>query len=504
MLVQRCTMIGRAFRAGVIACSAIPVTINAQTGFPSVRWADSVPLTTVSIWPAQGVENLNNVASRGTQSVLARRADFPKDSINRTIDTRARAWLSWLERAPRTGLNQDGYAIVAARAHQDALADQQFAARLASPGLSLADRAYTYWLAVQAFAVPVDPRASERLLLAERYLKGLVALGTEGPAVTRQLSARLTLVQAYNEANRPADVARHGLAAIDLLPRVPFQARGTIFDINTLNALDEAIIDALIRSPGRLGKIAGMHAALAAAAVPPADSVAIDSAFYWRGRAYQSIVRDVVQLHATLGQQRGDIYSNSWINAADTGAHTVSVNDGKIRVIEIGSHFCGICLQGLDGLQRIHDAFPQIETIFLTSTVGDWGNRLISPEEESKRLADLYKNRRKITLPIALWRQQQGINDDGEGVPVGDRGELFNRYPQLGKPQYYILDGSGTIRRAYTTWSRDIEGRIVSAVRMLLNEQRGKEVGEPKQANALSSSRQWAPPVSQTVTHPSP
>jgi len=446
------------------------VTGHAQTNYPSVsQYGQGLP-TTIPVWSTQAVVSVGREYQKGEESIAARRADYPRDSIRQTVEVKAHAWLARLEGTPISGLQQDAYFQVAANADEVALARKYIAARLAAPGLSAADRAYTYETAIETFAHPGDPKAAEHLPIAEEYLKQLILLGPAGPGgLSRLLFAHLALIRAYYEANRPADVVRHGLAAVELTAKVPFKARMAMFD-GTMNSTHELIVDAMIRVLGGRQKIAAKNAALERATVPPADSIALDSSFFWFGKSYRETLDRQIQMAEMVGQQRGDIISNYWINTADTGAHTVRVNDGKIRVIEIGSHTCGICLMGLDGLQRIHTAFPTVETIFLSWTIGTWGNRILPPEEEAGLLTDMYKKKRNVTLPIALWRQQRTQGPDGDLMAIGDTSTFFSRYPELGKPQYYVLDGTGTVRRTFSTWSRDIERRIVEVVQHLLRE----------------------------------
>lgn len=120
--------------------------------------------------------------------------------------------------------------------------------------------------------------------------------------------------------------------------------------------------------------------------------------------------------------------------------------------------------------------FPEIQVVYGTSTQGSWGNRLVEPEDEAKRLENHFVNYLKATIPIALWKSKKVATEDGGLIP-GDWGPNIKRYPLVAKNTIWMLDGEGKIRRIFLGYSREKEDQIVKVVQFLLREAKGARDG---------------------------
>jgi hypothetical protein len=194
-----------------------------------------------------------------------------------------------------------------------------------------------------------------------------------------------------------------------------------------------------------------------------------------------------------VGTRANDVQSNSWVNVvshgATSGAGTVPVSDGKIRILEIGHYSCPQCVTALGPLQRLHERFPDMQVIYATSTEGFWANRIIEPSVEAERLAQYYTEKLKVTFPIAIWQAPLKKNDDGGMTPDGE-GPNFANYPMAGKPNIYIIDGKGRIRRVYIeAIDREREAGMASVIEFLQ-----KEAGQTQASTTATAAAPTATP----------
>jgi len=415
-----------------------------------------------------------------------RRSEYPKDSIHMVGVSTATNWLKRFESSQLHGLHEDAFIQLLGHARHDRDAQTLITKRLADPKLRVNDLAYILQISVVAVAQPGDSAATRRLAIAEQYMAQLERLGTRDPVVaTRALYAHQALVAAYHEAHRHPDVIRHGVAIGNLLQNVIFFARTSVlWGTQALtNRTLEHVGEAMSLEPDGKAQFERLKVVLERAATPPNDSVALDSVFYWLGRSYMRTIEANANMFAMQGLKRGDIYMNSWINMPDSGPGTMRVNNGKVHVVEIGGYTCGGCIQGLAALQRMHEVFPTIVPVFLTTTMGTWGNRSLAPDSEAVFLRSMFRDQRKVTVPIGLWLVHRVMNEDGDLVPdPNEEIAAWKQYTQFGKPSFYVIDGEGRIRKTYATYTRDVEKQLIADVRYLLDEQRTKTGVAPADA----------------------
>jgi hypothetical protein len=397
-------------------------------------------------------------------AVALRNPHYPVDSIRSVVSTTATQWLQQLAANPVRGIQLDPSAKVGVSAGRESYAKAQIEERLATRGLSFNDKAFAFLTAVRAFS---SLHLAEQLPIAEQYLTRLDAMGDS--AASWQFEARLALIQSYYLLGRSKDIARLGTRAVTLLTIMPYANRSLEFQ-PTDDIIYGATVEALAGEPDGAAKIARMSTEFLAAAVPSPAMIALDSAYdSWLGHWFQSKARRWVQGNARLGTQGAPVTSNYWVNRPTSDSATIPVNDGKIRVLEVATFGCVPCIAALQGIQRLQDRFPQIQTMMLTWTYGYWGNRLVETDTEAAKLTDFFLNDAKVRIPVAIWKGKKVMNIDG-GMTPENYGPNVEHYPLFAKPMLWVLDGHGTIRRIITGYSRDIEVQLASTVQFLLRE----------------------------------
>jgi thiol-disulfide isomerase/thioredoxin len=424
----------------------------------------NVPVRALDAWMEQSLQY-----SRAVERVVTvRGAHYPKDSL-RVVGAQLAA--ASLQRVPEhsvAGLQHDPYGILAVVAKQDARGQQQFAARLAAPGLSTRDRAYTLAWAVRLFA---DADQPERLPVAEQYLAQLDALGPA--AAYERATARKALIGAYYLMGRRRDVARVGVEWFALASHIPFPQRASaIYDPG--NYYEYAVvIDALSSESGGRARIQALNAQLHMAAAAPPEYVAHDPYFRGEGERNQSYLRPNIAMSERIGEQATSLSANYWVNRGPgRDSQSVAVNDGKIRLVEIGSWTCTPCIAAVPALERLHQRFPQVEFNFMTAGVTVWGNRQVSPSEGAKRLADHFVDSLHATFPIgiAMPTRLVELEDGGQMLVLNSLTGARGHYPQTGKPTFYVIDGKGIIRTVIAGYGRWLEEHLAKTLESVLKE----------------------------------
>jgi hypothetical protein len=123
-------------------------------------------------------------------------------------------------------------------------------------------------------------------------------------------------------------------------------------------------------------------------------------------------------------------------------------------------------------LRRLNASFAKsqkVQFIVASFTVGSWGNRLVSPEEEAGHLAEYFLQNQKLTCPVAIWKASKSLNEDNGMTPTS-AGPVFGSYPQIGKPTIYVIDGKGVIRRVMMGLTREQEVQLALTIKFLQKE----------------------------------
>jgi thiol-disulfide isomerase/thioredoxin len=452
---------------GVLTLASRPATSQLLTPNIAITGARTPGIV---ITPSMALTNTQFETNRSsTQVVWATKLHYPKDSLDRLKVARATQWVTSFPVATVRGIHLDDYATIAADAHNDALAQEEITTRLKAPGLSINDKAYTLKNAVAAFAHEETP---ERLPIAERYLAQLDALGPA--AAYQQFVARDRLVYVYYRLGRSTDVARVGLQALELVPRMRYDLREVLYGPLASAFLYGAAVDAVSGQPNGHTTLRALNTKLRAAAEPPAEYRVESDSFFIRQAKFGWIpeIERKISIAERVGAQAPPLIANYWVNRGATrDSQSVAVNDRKIRVVEIGSFTCPGCMAAVPGLERLYQRYRGVEFTFMTSTQGWWGNRIIDAKDEADSLAKHFVNVARATFPIGIAMQRRVATDDGGSRTVESTPTWHaDQYPQISKPTFYVLDGRGIVRRILTGYGRDLEENIANIVEFLQKE----------------------------------
>jgi len=393
---------------------------------------------------------------------------YPKDSLRVLEERHAQEWVTILQHAPIRGIQIDPYGVMSVAAHHESVAEEQINARLASHDLSLADRAYTLQMAVAAFSSSDYPT---RLPIAERYLTQLDALGKE--AAFWQFGARQPLIYTYYRLGKRDDIIRIGTGAFDRVSQIPFDERGEVMYYPGISLSYAAVVDAMSGRPNGRQRIHAMNVTLAAATAAPPELVAHDSTFVWISKYYSEIMQGQIELSERVGEPGTPLIANYWVNRGTSrDSQSVAVNDGKVRIVEIGSFTCAPCMAAVAGMERLHQKYPGVEVNFMTAGMGIWGNRIVPPHVEAEHLADHFVKTLGATFPIGIAMASGHVTtiDDGNAAVITTPTWHAGNYPQTGKPTFYVIDGHGVIRRVFAGYNRDLEENLATIVEYLQKE----------------------------------
>jgi hypothetical protein len=396
-------------------------------------------------------------------------------SILEAVAGDAATLLTEVEKWPIKGIQLDPAGRVSVFAKNEATAQQKIAQRLATPGLSLADRAYTYAAAVSDFS---DWRYPDRLPTAEEYMTALSKLGTA--AALWQLQARYTMVKTYKMLGKSDAVIRHGMQAIKLMPQAAYGDQLAGFGVAG------EMLDALSGMPDAQAQLDTIAAILKASIDPPAALLVQDSAgvVYVQGIA-QNAYNMWIKQRSLLGQVGEPFVAQYWVNRGSTDSASIPLNDGKIRIVELFSYGCDGCVGELSVLERIKRRNPNIEVMGITWTFGNWGNRAVEAKEEARALGEQFITRKKFTLPIGIWYSKFEEGEYGyDGVKAWTGGN-YDNYPATGKATFMIIDGKGRVRRYMLGGGEEAEIEMERTVQFLQKEAAAKQVslsGSPSNA----------------------
>jgi hypothetical protein len=404
--------------------------------------------------------------------VSFRDAHYPIDSMRRAVTAHASEWLTRLERSSVRGLQRDPAGAVGVVAGHEAYAKTQIAERLATPRLPLADRAFTLFTAVSAFADRFHP---ERFPTAETYLTQLDALGDV--AAPWQFGAREKLMEQYYRLGRSDDIIRHGIRALRRIPVLPYVEQWLDGRLGSPYSVYLMTVESLAGRPNARPLIDSLTAILEATIEPPASLVAEDSTWSGVARNRRWHFDGLQALVKMLGTMRPPIVGNYWVNRPTRDSAVMSVTDGKIHVIVHGSYGCDGCLKGLYAMERIKRQFPDVQPVGLFSTQGLWGNRLVDPEVEAEHLNEYLTKRLKVTFPVAIWKGAKYEHEDGgyRADFEGPSNRLAQDYPRNFKPSVYVVDGHGRLRRFFAGMDRETEKQLVETITFLRNEAQGSQ-----------------------------
>jgi len=464
-------------------------SMHAQVALPDILYDNTIP-PAHRVTPDAAVSDLRAATHRLFDDIPSNRVTLPTDSMHALVIARATQWLNVIRTLPLTALTVNGASRVAVMAGQDSLAQAQIATRLATPGLSVADRGYTLLLATLAFTDTTQP---SRLTTAEQYCAKLDSLPVTIAGLW-QYRAHAALSNAYDVLGRTASFVTHGRRALMLVPKMPYIDRMIIIpDVQEFELVPEPnpyMPLAMVLAPTSQGRarLDTLTQGLLDASRAP-DSLISANPMY--GQIAQ-ILASMIQAHAgavaLIGHPAPSLHVTHWWNAAaltsanarpdttTTRRDSMSLHGGIVRVLLFGQYGLGCCLAELRGLERIHQQFPiGVQPIYVTSTTGHWGFRIVSPAEETRLLQETYITEHEISIPIALWAGEKKKTPQGWIIPERSPDlEAYHTpmddYESQRSPYLVIIDRHGVIRRTLTRFERAQEAQTAAFIRALLQE----------------------------------
>jgi len=416
---------------------------------------------------ADGVPRL--VSDTGAKTVLKRRL------------TR---WIDETTSMPSvTGLQLDAAGQLYAVAGQNDKARHAFDTRLATPSLSLADKAYTLFTAIAAFA---DGDDSTRMGIALDYLKRLDALDVSQRPT--KFKGYVQIALAYEDAGRGMLGLPYLLHAFPMLSAMTFEERSELK--YTPDQIDARLAFVKLAEivggdPSKRHVIDSIGAYILPLMKAGPELLARDKGMQYPMYAQMSQFmterfQSEIQLQANVGRQAPPSIATHWYNApapstpsdAAPQAHQLDKKEGIIRVLELGGLGCEGCLHMLPKMERLRTQFPQgVEFWYLSDSRQRWGATESTPDESAEHIRKYYVVRHHVTLPMGVWAPPVDDSVSDPGVLVARAHPTFQAYGIVGIPVFVVIDGHGIVRRMLYGGSQT-ERIIATVVTHLLAESR--------------------------------
>jgi len=331
-------------------------------------------------------------------------------------------------------------------AGNDDIAIREFSARLSDTKLSVLDRAYTLLVAVEAFGA--NARNSKRMAVAADYLARMDALPAEARRL--QFRAHVSIGNAYYDIGDSPAVVTHLQHALTLIPDIPFEDRqwGLVIKPAFLT-----LADALSGMPNGRQRIDSLTTWLRPYSVASPAFLAQGTRAEGCARMAADDFTRMTRMTDLLGRLAPPITAQFWINTpapptvdpAVPGAQTKALNDGKIRVLELGHYGCPGCLAALPKMERIRKALhDKAEVWFVSDETQIWGAQLMTPAEKARVLEHFYVNEKGYGLPIAIWIGPRAPSIDGGNV--NQESPVVKAYDVFVTPTFVVTDGRGIVR----------------------------------------------------------
>jgi hypothetical protein len=390
----------------------------------------------------------------GRDAIAPRDSVYPRNALRERDIARARVWLDSLGPRSASGLHLDAYGRLAVEGGQVALAQREIAARIATPGLSVADQAYALYVGASAFT---DGEHPEWLPIAERYLARLTALGR--PVAGWQSRVRGGLALTYYQLDRGLEAVAQALKAYALLSEVPFEDREPLA---TDLRLYLATADVMLKMPDGASRLHAVDSLLLSVAQPSPERIALDSAVLWTGQFIANSVRAHSAFAATIGKPAPPLTSNFWINGKDTTGESRALAPGVVHLIYFFQPEIESVLPTLFGLQRVQARLgADVDVIGVASLSGHWGMTFVDPPAEAERWRQFFTRELVVPFPIGLWVKDK-VPTPWQGL-LPPRNPTFATYHLPAPIALLVVDGQGRVRRLFFM-SREDEDDIVRYV----------------------------------------
>jgi len=420
-----------------------------------------------------GGVTLYNATGLLTDDGRSRVADTARSAA---LAARTRAWLVSLQGQPVHGIQIDALGGLFVSVGDDEKAQQQFAARLATPHLEVGDRAYTLVLAIRLFGQ--DTVRPERMKIALEYMHQLDALPSQpraqDPLPTDlffiKFSAHEFLAERFYLLGDNANVIPQVRAAFATLPGMRYGDRSYVY---VYSMLLQWFVECETSLPQGRAAIDSMVTFLKQHATVPAEEVAKDPELSRLTQSNLSALEANLRSVRLAGTHAPPIYATHWYNmsaptaapAADVAAKAPSakaqaLDDGVIRLIQLGDRSCAKCIGALPGLDRIRkQAPPGVQVIYATQTLGFFGASMLDPDQEAAALSHWYTVTQGYGFGIAMWAGVKAPQDDGGMLPY--RSPTIDTLSCGLNPMFVVTDGRGIIRDVFVGAGNQHEHRIL-------------------------------------------
>jgi len=367
-----------------------------------------------------------------------------QDQLDTALQQRAAQWVDSLRRQGVTGIQLDPFGRLAVAARQDEFAKQQFAKRLATPGLSVDDRAYALLLAVRTFGA--DGNDTARMRTALDYQRQLDALPVS--VVMQTYRGHVALGESFYAVGNGAQVVDQLTHAFSLVPQMPYIRRDWLhFRFAFL-----MLADVWSGMPQGRTRIDSVVTWLKTYAKAPPELLAQNEMYKWHEQYALEDLQRLAQMTGLLGRPAPSITAHFWLNTPTPatqstqvpGAAVKTLNDGTIRLLEFGHYGCPGCLAALPKMERIRKSMPKSVEVWLVSQEGDvWGATRCTAPEMAGHLTKFYQ-KKQYGLPIAIWIGARAADEDG-GSQIQES-PMSATFQFFGWPTFVITDGQGLVR----------------------------------------------------------
>ncbi len=430
------------------------------------------------IWQSDAAPVLGTSAS-GTKRRV------PGSEVRGELRRRAQEWAASLAAAPGAGIQLDAAGELFISAGDITSAQAVFGKRLATPGLSLADSAYTLELAVGLFSR--GGRASgdtARLVIAKQYLKQLDALPTS--ISVAKFKGHMSLAYTHYFRGDGAAAVAEALDALNVVKEVGFAERYDMMVAGDGRAVPHALtmlgeiwsVDTTHRS---ILDSVGKHMLSLAKASP--EQLANDTkrkTYAWASGRWTEDVQNAMAMNGLVGKPAPPLIGTHWYNTetppissdAAPNARALPAGDGVIRVVELGGLGCAACLSALPVMERVRDRFQDqpVSVWYLSQSDQRWGATDCKPDECAEHIYKYYVKHHGTTLQLGVWSPPIDDSTREVGAVLARENPNFLGYHIDGIPVFVVVDGQGRVRRMIRGGGPTLERTLTQVVTYLLAE----------------------------------
>jgi hypothetical protein len=118
---------------------------------------------------------------------------------------------------------------------------------------------------------------------------------------------------------------------------------------------------------------------------------------------------------------------------------------------------------------------PGVQMMYYEWTEGAWGTALAEPAEEVQHLKHYWLERKRYTVPMAIWAGPKDSTPDGGFMPR--ESPMKTALHISAGPTFFVLDGHGVVRhwqQGYYTYQKDM-ARVIDLLVQERDHQRAQE-----------------------------